>query len=200
MTQWIENATGGRSWNPMTIIRSWLAVVITPREFFRTEIMPADQAPGLLFAVTVVLVEEAIRFALVDGGVPVFSGMPVLSALLALGVASMLIAPAVLHLVAALQTLLLIPFAPERGGISETVQVIGYATAPAIFVGIPVPEVRVVAAIYGATLLTMGIAIRHRVALARAVLLAAIPNAIIFGWGFRGFAAIETLLAQWYII
>jgi hypothetical protein len=200
VTQWIENATGGRSWNPMTITRSWLAVVITPREFFRTEVMPADQAPGLLFAVAVVLLEEATRFALVDGVAPVFGGMPALSALLALGVASMLVAPAVLHLVAALQTLILIPFAPERGGISETVQVIGYATAPAIFAGIPIPEVRALVTVYGAILLTLGIAIRHQVSFARAALLAAIPNAIVFGWGFRGFVAVQTLLAQWYII
>ena len=200
MTQWIENTTGGRSWSPIELARSWIAVLLAPRTFFREAVLPGDQAPGLLFVVAVVLVEEATRFVLIPGTAPVFAGYPSLSALLALGVAALLVAPAVLHLVAALQTLLLIPFAPDRGGVSETVQVIGYATAPAVFAGIPVPEVRAAVTIYGAFLLTFGVAIRHRVSFSRATLLAAIPNAIVFGWGFRGFAAIETLLRQWYII
>lgn len=200
MTQWIENAGGGRSWSPAEIARSWAAVLIAPRTFFREGVLPGDQAPGLLFAVAVILVEEATRFALLPGVVPVFADRPRLSWLLALGVASFLVAPAVLHLVAALQTILLIPFAPERGGVSETVQVIAYATAPAVFAGVPVPEVRALVAIYGAVLLTLGMAIRHRVSFSRAALLAAIPNAIVFGYAFRGFAAIRALLEQWYII
>jgi len=198
---WLDEA-GGRPRGPLGIVQAWAAVMIHPRRFFRAAVVPGDQAPGLLFAMAVVAVEEATRFALVGPGTayPVLGGRPVLSGVLWLGIAVLFVAPAALHLVAAIQTLILVPFVEDRGGVSETVQVIGYATAPCIVAGVPVPELRAVACIWGALLLVVGVSEVHGPWFEPAAFLAAIPAALVFGYGFRGFDAIATLLARWYII
>lgn len=199
MTQWVENPTGGRDRGPRAIARAWLEAVVRPRRFFPVGVAPGDQAPGLVFAIGVVLVASLLRLALAGETIfgtpyPTFGGRRVLSVVLVLALLASLVAPLVLHLVAAIQTLLLLAFAPDRAGVSETVQVIGYATAPCVFVGVPSPFVVALAAGYGTALLAIGIAEIHRLSLARAAALSAIPAAIVFGLGFGGFDALETLL------
>jgi hypothetical protein len=117
------------------------------------------------------------------------SGRPAASTLLFLSVAVVLVAPAALHLVAALQTLLLMTVVDDRAGVSETVQVLAYAAAPCALAGIPVPAVRVAATAYAAVLLAVGLAEVHDVSLPRAAAVAAVPAALAFGYGFGGFAA-----------
>lgn len=199
MTQWVENPTGGRDRGPRGVARAWLEAVIRPRRFFPVGVAPGDQAPGLVFAMGVVLVASLVRLALAGETIfgsayPTLGGRRLLSIVLVIAVIVALVAPLVLHLVAALQTFLLIPFAPDRAGVSETVQVIGYATAPCVFVGVPSPLVVALAAGYGTALLAIGIAEIHRLSLARAAALSALPAAIVFGLGFGGFDALETLL------
>jgi hypothetical protein len=143
MTQWVERPEGGRDRGPVAVARAWLEVLVRPRRFFRTGVAPGDQAPGLVFAAVVVLAEEGVRFALVPGAFPVFAGQPLASAVLALAVAAVLVTPAVLHLTAALVTVelavltRLAGFAPDRGGVGETVQVLAYAAAPCALAGVP---------------------------------------------------------------
>ncbi len=199
MTQWVENPTGGRDRGPRAIVRAWIEALARPRRFFSAGVAPGDQAPGLVFAVGVVLVASLVRLALAGETIfgtayPTLGGRRLLSIALVLALLVALVAPLVLHLVAALQTLLLLAFAPDRAGVSETVQVIGYATAPCVFVGVPSPIVVALAAGYGTALLAIGTAEIHRVSLARAAALSAIPAAIVFGLGFGGFDALETLL------
>lgn len=195
MTQWVENPTGGRDRGPIALARAWLEALVRPRRFFESGVAPGDQAPGLAFVVTVVLIEEATRFALVSGSYPVFDGRPVASAVLVLVVAAGLIAPLTLHLAAALQTVALIALVNDRAGVSETVQVIAYATAPCVLAGIPIPALRVACAVYGTALLVVGTAVVHDTSLGRAALSAALPITLVFGYAFRGVAAVETLLA-----
>jgi hypothetical protein len=195
VTQWVENPTGGRDKGPAGIARAWVEVLVRPRRFFRVGVAPADQAPGLIFAALVVFVEEGSRFALVPDAYPVVGGQPIASAALALAAAVVLIAPAALHLVAALQTVILIGFLDDRAGVSETVQVLAYASAPCVLAGIPVPALRVVCTAYGAVLLAVGISVVHDTSLPRAAALSAVPAALIFGYAFRGFGAAATLLA-----
>ncbi len=164
-----------------------------PRRVFRSGVAPGDQAPGLVFAGTVVLVEELTRVLTGAASYPVFDGRPLVSTALVLALAVVFVAPAALHLTAALQTLILVPTAPDRAGVSETVQVIAYATAPCVFAGLPYPGVRVAATAYGSVLLAVGISDVHNVSLPRACALAAIPAALVFGYGFRGFAALSEL-------
>jgi hypothetical protein len=194
VTQWVENPTGGRDRGPIALARAWVEVLVRPRRFFATGVAPGDQAPGLAFVMTVVAIEEATRFALVPGSYPVIGGRPVASALLALLLAVGFIAPLALHLAAAIETLALVPVASERAGVSETVQVIAYASAPCVFAGIPIPALRVVCALYGTALLVVGTSEVHDVGLGRAALAAAVPGLFVFGYAFRGLAAVTTLL------
>jgi hypothetical protein len=200
VTQWIENPTGGRDRGPRAVARAWFEVVARPRRFFRSAVAPGDQAPGLVFAMSVVLIEELTRYLLVADAYPVIAGREVLSAVTWLGVAVVLVAPAALHLTAALQTVLLLPAVSDRAGISQTVQTIAYSAAPCVFVGVPVPEIRALCGVYGAVILGLGIATVHDITGERAALASAVPAALVFGFGFRTFAAVETLLRQWYII
>ena len=205
MTQWIEEPSGGRGRGPMALGRAWFEVVTNPRRFFRHGVAPGDQAPGLVFAALVVLVEEASRFAVVELSArgtlstgpfpyPLIGELGPLEALLALLAVVVFAAPAVLHLTAALQTLLLAPFAPHRGGVSQTVQVIAYASAPCVLAGVPVPELRVACALWGSALYVVGTSEIHDLSLPRAALLGAIPALIVFGYAFRGLAAARVLL------
>ncbi|WP_323675729.1 YIP1 family protein [Halorubellus sp. PRR65] len=200
MTQWVESAEGGRDRGPRAVLRAWFEVATAPSRFYRTGVAPGDQAPGLTFAMLVVLVAEATRFALVPDAYPVIADSELLSGALWLGVAVLLVAPAGLHLLAAVETLLLAALAPDRGGVSETVQVLGYATAPCVFAGIPTPEVRAVCGVYAFALLVVGVGVVHRVSTWRAFVLSLVPGVVAYGYGFRALAAIETLLRNWFII
>ena len=195
MTQWVEEPTGGRDRGPVALAHAWVEVLVRPRRFFRAGVAPGDQAPGLVFAAGVVLIEEATRLALVSNP-PVVAGRPVASRVLVLALAVVLVAPLCLHLVAAIQTLFLQAVVPDRAGISETIQVIAYASAPCVFSGLTIPSVRVVCGVYGTTLLVIGLAVVHGTSLPRATVAGAIPAALVFGYGFRGFAAAATLLAD----
>lgn len=177
-----------------------MAVILSPREFYQSGIGQGGQAPSLIFAMSVVVIEESIRLALSPHALPVLGNQWLLSAVLWLGVVTFIATPTLLHLIAGLQTALLVPFVRTRAPMSETVQVLGYATAPCVLVGIPIAELRVGSVVWGGMVLAQGIAVRHDIGLQRALLLTALPAALIFGYGFRGFAAIGDLLTQWYII
>jgi hypothetical protein len=193
VTQWVDSPTGGRDRGPVALARAWAEVLVRPRRLFRSAVAPADQAPGLVFAATVVFVAELSRLLLGVAAYPVLGGRPVASLVFWLAIATVLVAPAALHLTAALQTILLIPGAPNRAGIGETVQVIAYATAPCVLAGVPALPVRVGVTAYGAGLLAVGIAEVHDVSLPRGAALAALPAALVFGYGFRGFAAVRAM-------
>ena len=193
MTQWIENPEGGRDRGPRAVARAWVEVLIAPRRFFRAAVAPADQAPGLFFLIAVVVIAEGSRYALVPSSIEWIGGGPA-GALLWLAVTAILIAPLALHLLVALQTVLLMALVPDRAGISETVQVMAYATAPCVFAGLPIPAVRVACAAYGTILLAVGIAVVHDAPYRRVVPAIAVPAAIGFGYGFRGFGAARRLV------
>lgn len=196
MTQWVENPSGGRERGPVALARAWVEVLVRPRRFFERGIAPGDQAPGLVFAVTVVLIEEGARFASTPGAAPVFGGRPALSAIFGLALAGLFVAPAVLHLTAALQTLLLMALVPDRAGTSETVQTIAYATAPCVIAGVPSPTLRAVVTAYGAGLFFVGLRTVHDTTAPRALVAGAIPAALVFGYAFRGFAAMQELVVR----
>lgn len=196
VTTWVEEPHGGRDRGPRALVRAWAEVLVRPRRFFRNGVAPGDQAPGLTFAASVALAVLLERLLLDPASLPQIGAGPVLSTLLLLLLVGLVLAPATLHLTAALQTVLLILLVPDRGGISQTVQVIAYASAPCALAGIPVPALRVVCAAYGAVLLVVGLAEVHETALPRAALAGVIPSAALFGYGFGGFAAGEAVLAS----
>ena len=195
MTQWVKNPTGGRDRGAVALARAWLEVLVRPRRFFAAGVAPGDQAPGLVFAMAVVAIEEATRFALVPDAYPVIADRPLASAAVALVAAAGFVAPLALHLMAAIETLALAGLAGDRAGVSETVQVIAYAIAPCVFAGVPIPGLRVLCACYGAALLVVGTATVHGIGIGRAAVAAALPGIVVFGYAFRGFGAAAALVA-----
>jgi hypothetical protein len=99
-----------------------------------------------------------------------------------------------MHLLGALQTVLLMATVKNRAGVSETVQTIAYAAAPCVLAGYPSPVLRVVCAGYGAVLLVVGLSVIHRTSLFRATVAGALPATLLFGYGFGGITAATTLL------
>ena len=193
MTQWVENPEGGRDRGPVAVVRAWAEVLVRPRRLFRSAVAPADQAPGLVFASSVVFVEELSRVATGTAAYPVLGNRPTASVLFWFAIATVLVAPAGLHLLAALQTVVLIPFTGERAGVSETVQTLAYAGAPCVFAGLPYPTLRLLAAAYGAVLLVVGTSEVHDLSLPAAAALSAVPSALLFGYAFRGFASFSAV-------
>jgi hypothetical protein len=145
----------------------------------------------LTFAVSVALVYLVTRFVFAPSSVPLDVGRPVVSAGLSLLVAGVIIAPLTLHLASALQTVLLMATVRERAGVSETVQVVAYATAPCVFAGLPVPVVRLVCTGWGFILLVLGVATVHGISVWRALLAVFIPGLLVFGYAFGGMFAFE---------
>ena len=206
MTTWVENPTGGRDRGPRGLARAWVEVLVRPRRFFRNGVASGDQAPGLVFAVCVALVYVASRFLFVPATRPQFFASEAASVVVGLLVAGLIVAPVGLHLVAALEVVLLIPTVPDRAGVSETVQVIAYATAPMALAGVGVPPAlagvagldtvlaawRLLLAGYGVVLFVVGIATVHDTSLPRAAVAAAIPALVVFGYFYGGVYALET--------
>jgi hypothetical protein len=192
MTRWVDPGTAGRERGVRGIGRAWLAVLVTPRRFFRSAVAPGDQVPGLTFAVAVAA--PAVVAAVLTGPVPTpFTGRPVASRLFVAAALVVLVAPLVLHLAAALQTVALLVVAPERGGVSETVQVIAYASAPCALAGVPSPAVQAACALYATGLLVVGTSEVHSVSIPVAALAAAPAATLAFGYGYRGVAAAAAL-------
>ncbi len=201
MTTWVERPEGGRDRGPRGIVRAWVEVLTSPRRFFCNGVAPGDQAPGLVFGVLVAALYTTTRVAIDPGPVRLVTTTPggerfaqaVPDPLVVL-VVVVVVAPAALHLLSALQTVLLMLAAPDRGGVSETVQVVAYATAPCALAGLPSPALRAACALYGAALLAVGLSEVHRMSVPRAALLGAVPATLVFGAGFGGSAALSALL------
>ena len=196
MTGWVDEPAGGRDRGPRGLLRAWVEVVVRPRRFFAHGVAPADQGPGLTFLMAVVAVEETSRLALAPEAVPSLVGGRLASAALLVGLATVLVAPLGLHLLAAVQTLLLRPLVADRAGVSQTVQVLAYAAAPCAFAGLPVPAIRVLCGAYGAVLLVLGLSIVHDTSPWRAAAAGALPAALLFGYGFRAFGAVSAVYAE----
>ncbi|WP_396613321.1 YIP1 family protein [Haloferax sp. S1W] len=169
-------------------------MVARPRQFFEDGVAPGDQAPGLVFAIAVALVYQGLQFVFVPTTIPELGGGATVSALVALLVIALFVAPLLLHLTAAIQTALLIPLLSRRAGVSETVQVIAYAAAPCVFAGVPVPAVQAVCVLYGAALLAIGISVVHQTSISKALIATAVPSGVVFGYAFGGFRALTALV------
>ncbi len=137
------------------------------------------------------------------GAIPAIADPPLLSALVVLLVVIALAAPVGLHLTAAVATVSLVVASLERrdgigfrdrGGVSETVQVVAYASAPMALAGPPIPALRIACAAYATILLFVGIRSVHGTTPLRTIV-AGIPPALIgYGVGYRAVAAIRSVV------
>lgn len=205
MTTWIESS-GGRERGAAGLVRAWVGVLVSPRQFFHTAISTGDQAPGLTFAIVVTLIHATPRLL-------VWSTEPLMTRVLTLLLVVVFLTPLVLHLCGALETVALIGLVPDRAGVSQTVQLLGYAVAPCALSGIPLtalcggptwlcavsPELVallwIATAGYGTMLAVLGTAIVHNTSIVRAAAVAALPSVLVFGYGFRGIEALTQLAA-----
>ncbi|MGQ3328025.1 YIP1 family protein [Halorubrum sp. FL23] len=203
MTSWIENPEGGRARGPRALARAWVEALIRPRRLFANGVSPGDQAPALTFAVAVAGV-YALGWIVSDPSVVpgIVVSVPVSAAILFLLVV-VLAAPVGLHLTAAVATLSVILASVEydgglalrdRGGVSETVQVVAYASSPMALAGAPIPLLRVACGVYAALLLLIGFRTVHGTSPLR-TLVAGVPPALIgYGVGYRVVAAARSLI------
>ncbi|MFB6196843.1 MAG: YIP1 family protein, partial [Halobacteriaceae archaeon] len=183
MTTWLR-AEGGRARGPRAIWNAWIAILIKPSEFFERGITPGDQAPGLIFAMVTSAVAALFHLLTFPAYALVFGDRPALSMLLVFAFIVLFITPISLHVVAAVETLGLIGLVPNRNGISETVQVIGYSTAPCALAGLPSPTLRVVVTAWGVALLMYGTMVVHDADPLRSSVASLLPSMLVFGFGF----------------
>jgi Uncharacterized protein conserved in archaea len=189
VTTWVETPTGGRERGLRGVMQAWIGVILTPRQFFANAVSPGDQAPGLVFGIIVATAYVGGLFAGNPSQIPGLSDSSTISAGITVIAVMLLIAPATLHLTAALQTVLLILVVPSRAGVSETVQIVAYAAAPCIVAGIPISAIRVICTAYAAVLLIIGIREVHATSTVRAVIAAGIPATLLFGSALGGISA-----------
>ena len=188
MTTWVE-PEGGRERGPLGLAKAFTQVLVNPRTFFREAVSPGDQAPGLVFGMAVVLVEETVRLAFAPDTALSLPASELVRVGLTVALATLLVAPAALHALSAVQTLALVALAPDRGGVSETVQVLAYASAPCAFLGVSIPAVTFVCGLWAFGLLVLGTSVVHELSLPRALGAALVPGALAYGSGFGWFAA-----------
>jgi hypothetical protein len=200
VTTWVETPTGGRERGPRGVVRAWIAVIIAPRQFFASAVTPGDQAPGLVFAISIATAYVVGLFAGNPSQIPQLSNNLMTSASITVLAVVLLIAPAILHLTAAVQTIVLIFVVPDRAGVSETVQIVAYAAAPCIIAGVPIAALQVVCAIYASILLIIGIREVHTTSTLRAVIAAGIPATLLYGSALGGIDAGVELLQSLSIL
>ena len=201
MTTWVESPREGRDRGPTGLARAWVGAIVDPRQFFVEAVAPGDQEPGLTFAVTIAVVYTIGTLAVSpfeilgeNGWFPLVADSIALSGLLVVLVTAVFIAPLGLHLMAALQTVILMLAVDDRAGVSETVQVIAYATAPCAIAWIPFAPLQFLVVGYAASLLVVGLSTVHRISIATASIVGFLPAAIVFGWAFGGLEAAEGVL------
>lgn len=204
VTSWIEDPAGGRARGPRGLARAWVEALVRPRRLFANGVAPGDQAPALTFAVAVAAA-FALGWMVADPSVipGIVASVPV-SALVAFLVVVALAAPVGLHLTAAVATVSVVVASVEvrdglglrdRGGVSETVQVVAYASSPMALAGPPVPALRIACGAYAAVLLLLGFRTVHGTSWPR-TLVAGVPPALLgYGVGYRVIASARTLFA-----
>ncbi|WP_280536549.1 YIP1 family protein [Halopenitus sp. POP-27] len=207
MTTWIENPTGGRARGPRGLVRAWAEVLLRPGRFFRNGVSPGDQAPGLTFAMAVAVAFTAGWFLVDPTAIPGIVGSAAASAAVTLVLVGVLAAPVGLHLTAVAGVIAAIVASlrrtatgsigtADRGGVSETVQVVAYASAPFALAGPPLPALRVACTIYATGLLVIGFRRIHGLSWPRTVIASLPPAVIGFGFGYRSLFAFRAL-AGW---
>lgn len=203
VNSWIENPAGGRARGLRGLARAWVEVLVRPRRFFANGVAPGDQAPGLTFAVAVAALFILGWVVTEPDVVPAIAGSDALSAAVVVLVVTALAAPVGLHLTAAVATVSLVVASLEvdgglsfrdRGGVSETVQVVAYASAPMALAGPALPALRVVCGGYATLLLLVGFRTIHGTTPFRTLLAGLPPATFGYGIGYRVVAAVRTLL------
>ena len=166
--------------------------LLRPRQFFATAVRAHDQAPAVYHIIVIGVITATLRLAL--GPVPGVGGSPLVGAVVWIAVTGLFIAPVTLHLAAAVATVMLIIAAPDRAGISMTVQVWAYAATPVVLTAAGHPVLTIIGVGAAAGLTVIGTAEVHRLSVPRASIAAAVPIVIVYGIGLGGISALGQLV------
>ncbi|MFW6448062.1 MAG: YIP1 family protein [Halobacteriota archaeon] len=178
----------------------WGATLVFPWRVFPDRVRRGDQTPAMVLAVLVTGAWVAVRVVMDPDWYPVLGDSPRASVVIWALLLSVVVAPVAVHVLAAVVTVILLAVAPERAGVSESVQVVAFALAPAPLIATGVAEVQVAAALYGTGLLVYGLARVHRVSAERAMLAAVLPAYALFVLGFGADTGFVELMRRWYLI
>ena len=146
-----------------------------------------------MFAIAVAVVFTAGWLVADPAAAPRISESWLLSTVVTLFVVGLFATPVGLHLTAAIATISLVVTVRERAGVSETVQVVAYASAPFALAGPPILALRVVCAAYATVLLVVGLRTVHRTSWFRATAAAVLPALVGYWVGYRALAALWAL-------
>jgi hypothetical protein len=180
-----------------------MEALVRPRRLFANGVARGDQAPALTFAIAVAAAFTLGWIAVDPSVIPGIVESVSLSAVVLFLVVVALAAPVGLHLTAAVATVSVIVASVEfddglslreRGGVSETVQVVAYASSPMAFAGPPIPEVRVLCGAYATALLLIGFRTVHGTTPIRTLVAGLPPSVLGYGIGYRVIASIRALV------
>lgn len=178
----------------------WITTMTRPHRVWATFVTPRDQAAGIGFALGTVLLWFVLGLASGVISVPVYGNLYWLSVFVWGAFLLAVVTPVALHVLAAGMTIALMVLAPERGHISETVQVLALSLAPAVGLIVPNPLVQIVCGVYGIGLLCYGLATVHELSFWRAIFIGFLPGYLVFFIGFGAETALFEMLRHWYII
>lgn len=180
--------------------RIWFTALFTPWYCFGEYSVERDQTRAIGFAMLVIAAWSLVDLLVGTASYPVIGEQPGLSFLIWTVLLMLFVGPVAIHLLTLVATFVLVAVVPERATVSETVQAISYALAPAVFLPIPVVELQAFLALYGTLLLVYGLKVVHNTSIWRALLAAVLPAYLVFGIGFGITEAWIELLRIWQII
>ncbi|MFP4590690.1 MAG: YIP1 family protein [Halobacteriales archaeon] len=178
----------------------WGAVLVTPWRVFPDRVRPGDQTAAMVLAVLVTGAWVSVRVVVDPGWVPVLGGSRRASVVIVGLLLSVVVAPVAVHVLAAVSTIVLVVIAPDRAGVSETVQVVAFSLAPVPLVATGVAELQVLASLYGTALLVVGLQRVHHVSPERALLAGLLPAYLLFVVGYGADAGFVELMRRWTLI
>lgn len=181
-------------------LRLWIETLVTPWRVFPDRVRVGDQTRAIIIAILVAGAWVAVRIGAAPGSFPILGGSTAASLLIWALLLSVVVAPLGVHVLAAIATVVLHAVASDRAGVSETVQTVAFATAPAPVIATGVAELQVLAALYGGALLVFGLIRVHRISIERAVLVGVIPAYLMFVVGFGAGDGFVELMRRWYLI
>lgn len=196
-------ARSGARWVIVTgslYARIWLTALFAPWHCFREYSVERDQTRAIGFTMLVIAAWSLVGLLAGTASYPVLGEQPAISFLIWTALLMLFVGPVGIHLLTLVATFVLVAAVPERATVSETVQAISYALAPAVFLPIPVVEFQAFLALYGSLLLVYGLKVVHKTSIWRALLAAVLPAYLVFGIGFGITEAWIELLRTWQII
>lgn len=196
-------ARDGATWLASLVrlyLHLWASALLEPWVCFREFTVERDQTRAMGFVMVVIAGWALVGVLFETISHPVIGGFPTASLIIWITFLVLVVAPAAIHLLALVATLVVMAIVRERAGVSQTVQVMAYAMAPAVLVPIPLASLQVILALYGGVLVVYGLRVVHETSFWRALLAGIVPAYLLYGLGFGTTDALQEVLRALTII